>query len=627
LVLTLLAALVAALIGLAIAARAAPPRAVSLGTAGISALVVLLTLGSLASRAEASVLALPIGPLGGALRLALDPLGAAFLLLLFVPAIACAVFADAAGDTTAAERAGLPGWLAAVALVVLAYDAWSLTLGLTGAGVAGRLLLSAGSPRAAQAYAAMAGVAAVCLVIALALMAPPATPWLDCDFAAIRAVPVEGWRTIAVLILALTGAAALVGVPAILQSAGASAPLVGIGSGIGIYLLLRMLLDLSGPPQSLWTGVPLLLIGGAAAVFGCARTVLGATIEQVLAVGALQQMGLAVMAIGVALAARATDLTPVASLALAASWLLLVTHALCRTALLLCAGAVRRAAGTDNLGRPGGLIHRMPVTALCTLIALLGTAMLPPGLGFAGFWLLIQSLLGAFGISGPSLQIPIALAVLLAALSAGVAAMAAVRLAGVTFLGRPRTPRVAVAEEVPRAQRLCLVGITAMTALLAVLPGLALLPASRALARLANGSGPGMPLVLKPAAEAPGYAPLAIGALLVAVCYALLWLSRRRGPGYRREPAWTDGFAPPPPWLPFGDPATQIGAASLAEPLRSVLGNHPAGLVAALRSCRAHLHAALRRAPRLSGTLGLAGSVAITLAALVVAIVVWLSAS
>jgi hypothetical protein len=133
--------------------------------------------------------------------------------------------------------------------------------------------------------------------------------------------------------------------------------------------------------------------------------------------------------------------------------------------------------------------------------------------------------------------------------------------------------------------------------------------------------------VLKPAAEAPGYAPLAIGALLAAVCYALLWLSRRRSPGYRREPAWIGGFAPPPPWLPFGDPATQIGAASLAEPLRSVLGNRPASLVAALRSCQARLHDALRSAPKPAGIVGLAGSVAITLVTLVLAIVVWLSAS
>jgi formate hydrogenlyase subunit 3/multisubunit Na+/H+ antiporter MnhD subunit len=626
LVLTLLAVLVAALIGLAIASRAAPPRVVSLGTAGISALVVLLALGSLAFRAEPMVLALPIGPPGGALRLALDPLGVAFLLLLFVPAIACAVFADTVCDATAAERAGLPGWLAAMALILMADDPWSLALGLAGVGVAGWLLLSAGSPRAAQAYAAMAGIAAVCLVMALALMAPPAAAWPECDFGAIRAVPIEGWRTGAVLILTLTGMAALAGVPPLLHLGGASAPLVGAGTTVGIYLLLRMVLDLSGPPQSLWMGMPLLFIGGTAAVFGCARAVLGTTIGQVLAVGSLHQIGLVVMAVGVALCARATDLTPVASLALAASWLLLATHVLCRTTLLLCADVVRRAAGTDNLGRLGGLIHRMPVTTLCALITLSSAALLPPGLGFAGFWLLMQSLLGAFRISGPGLQIPITLAVLLAALSAGLAAMAGVRLVGVVFLGRPRTPRVAVAEEVPRPYRLCLVGLTAMTAMLAVLPGLALLPASQALALLANGSGPRMPLVLKPAAEAPGYAPLAIGALLAAVCYALLWLSRRRGAGYRREPAWIGGFAPPPPWLPFGDPATQIGAASLAEPLHTVLGGQSAGHVAAFQSCRERLHDVLRGAPRLAGSLGLAGSIAVSLAALVVAIV-WLSAS
>ena len=50
------------------------------------------------------------------------------------------------------------------------------------------------------------------------------------------------------------------------------------------------------------------------------------------------------------------------------------------------------------------------------------------------------------------------------------------------------------------------------------------------------------------------------------------WLWRRRGSARRREPAWSGGFSPPPPWLPFGDPATQIGAVSFAEPIRRILG-------------------------------------------------------
>ena len=78
-------------------------------------------------------------------------------------------------------------------------------------------------------------------------------------------------------------------------------------------------------------------------------------------------------------------------------------------------------AGTRRLDLLGGLIHRMPVTAMCFFAGLFGAAMLPPGLGFAGFWLLFQSLLGAFRIGGFGLQLLIAFAVLLAGMSVGLA--------------------------------------------------------------------------------------------------------------------------------------------------------------------------------------------------------------
>jgi hydrogenase-4 component B len=396
-----------------------------------------------------------------------------------------------------------------------------------------------------------------------------------------------------------------------------------------MYLLFRVLLDLCGPAQPLWWGVPLLLVGAASAVLGPLRAAFATSLEPVLAIGSLHQVGLAVMGLGVALLARAADLPQVASLALDASWLQLVTHALCRTLLLLCATAARHGAGTRRLDRLGGLIHRMPVTGACTLAGLFGAAMLPPGLGFAGFWLLFQSLLGISRIGGFGLQLLIALVVALAALSVGLAAMAAVRLAGVVFLGRPRTPRTAAAEEVQRALRLCLICLAALTGLLAVLPGLALLPVAQGLAQLVNGSGLGMAVVLKPAAEAPGYSPVAIAGLLALACCAMLWLLRRRGPGHRREPAWSGGFSPSPPWLPFGDPATQIGAASFAEPLRRMLGPWLAlpGAVGQLSTSLARLRDRLRGAAEAASQPSLPGSVAVTLAVLVLAIAVWLVAS
>jgi hypothetical protein len=74
-------------------------------------------------------------------------------------------------------------------------------------------------------------------------------------------------------------------------------------------------------------------------------------------------------------------------------------------------------------------------------------------------------------------------------------------------------------------------------------------------------------------ADAPGYAALAIAALLaLAGALAAAMLRSPRQSGTHGVPAWECGAEPPPPWLPFGDPLTQYGGASMAQPLRRTLG-------------------------------------------------------
>jgi hydrogenase-4 component B len=624
LVLTLLAISIAALVLLAIAANWASHRVVALGTAGIAAVGVLLVLITMPGGDPPAIMTLPIGPPGGSMRLSLDPLGAAFVLLLFLAAAPCAVFADAGQHSASEARAGLPASLAAALLIVLADNAFTLAVGVAALGVGGWLLLVSCQEAdetgdIAMSYLGVAVVAAACLVAALALMAPPAADWLALDYSQIRAAPPEGWRAAAVVVLTYVAAAGLAGLAPLhvwlTRFGSASAWLVGAGACIGLYLLFRVVLDLCGPAQPLWWGVALIVAGAASAVLGPLRSAFVAEIEPVLAVGSLHQAGTAVVALGVALLARAADLPQVASLALGAAWLQLVAHALCRTLLLLCADAVRQGAGTRRLDRSGGLVHRMPITGACTVAGLLGAAMLPPGLGFAGFWLLFQSLLGAFVIGGFGLRLVIAFAVLLTGLSVGLAALSAVRLAGVVFLGRPRTPRTAVAEEVPLQRRLCLIGLAGLTGVLAVFPGLALLPATRAVVGLTGGPGFGMPLLLKPGVAAPGYAAVAIAGLLALAVFAMGWHWRSRGAGRRREPIWSGGFAPPPPWLPFGDPAAQAGGASFAEPLRRILPSCPT--LPRFNTPRAWLRDRLRGAAAGVRQPGVPISVAVTLAALV----------
>jgi hypothetical protein len=67
---------------------------------------------------------------------------------------------------------------------------------------------------------------------------------------------------------------------------------------------------------------------------------------------------------------------------------------------------------------------------------------------------------------------------------------------------------------------------------------------------------------------------LAVVAVLLAAAGGALVLALRRWTvaGGRRGPFWANGFAAAPAWLPFGDPATQYGGASFAQPLRRSLG-------------------------------------------------------
>ena len=80
-------------------------------------------------------------------------------------------------------------------------------------------------------------------------------------------------------------------------------------------------------------------------------------------------------------------------------------------------------------------------------------------------------------------------------------------------------------------------------------------------------------LALVPQTDAPGYAPLGILALLFLLLMGIAACLRNWAvAGYRHGPAWDCGFGAPPDWLPFGDPATQYGPGSMAQPLRRALG-------------------------------------------------------
>ncbi len=573
------------------------------GSAILSALGVALAVACLIAGGPPAAMPLPIGLPGAVLpggggTLVLDPLAALFLLIVFVSAGFCALYAMDQHDAEDRRAlAGFPLFVAAMALTVLAGDGFTLVLGFELMSLVSWLMVLArhedpASREAGLFYVGMALFGALCLVPALALLASTVSR-PDLHFAAMRAVPPEGWRAGVVLVLVLLGAGSKAGLAPLhpwLPLAHPAAPghvsalMSGAMTKVALYVLIRLLFDIGGAAQPLWWGIPLLAMGAASALIGALRATAESDIKAVLASSTIENVGLVAIGIGLAMVARGADLPALATLALAGALLHALNHGVFKTLLFLCAGSAAHGAGTRALSRLGGLIHRMPVTTACAMVGAACLAGLPIFAGFAGEWLLLQAVLAAPRIGELALQTMFTVLASVMALAIALAAVAAVRLIGVAFLGRPRTPRTAVADEPGPLARAAMIGLASVAALLGLLPGPAMWlldPVLRSLTGFGMGDRAGW-LMVSPSIETPGYAALAVLLLLaLAAGGARLALRRFAASGQTRGPAWACGFAAPPAWLPFGDPATQYGGASFAEPLgrtlgRSVLGAAPA---------------------------------------------------
>lgn len=591
--LQVLALVVAALFVLGVLGAAAPNSArgmVMATTVAFCACGMAAAFLSLAFGAGTTNLALPLGPPGYAMRLTLDALSCVFLLLLFTASTACSIYAldpHELEDTRALPF--FPVFIGAMALALLAGDGFTLVLGFELMSLASWATVlarheEAASREAALLYIGIAAFGAACLIPALVLLSPPGDD-LGLSFAAMRAnPPPEGWRATLVLVLVLLGAGSKAGLAPLhvwLPLAHPAAPshlsalMSGAMTKVALYVIIRLLFDLAGPAQPLWWGVPLILMGLASAVLGALQANTEGDIKAVLAASTIENVGLIAIGIGVALIARAADQPSLAALAMGGALLHALNHGVFKTLLFLCAGSAQHGGGSRALERLGGLIHRMPITTACMLAGGLALAALPPGSGFASEWMLIQSVLAAPRIGGLALQILFAVTACLVAMSAALAAAAAVRLIGVAFLGRPRTPRASAAEEAGVPMRVALIGLAGLSLLLGVLAGPMLQwigPALRLTVGTAMTEQAGI-LVVRPTSGLAGYAAPAIAMLLgLGLAFVLLALRRWAAAGHRRGPAWACGFAASPAWLPFGDPLTQYGGASFAQPVRRALG-------------------------------------------------------
>lgn len=250
-----------------------------------------------------------------------------------------------------------------------------------------------------------------------------------------------------------------------------SALMSGVMVKVALYGLVRVLWEWLGEPPG-WVGAAVLALGALSAVGGIVYALFAQDLKRLLAFSTIDNVGIALLALGASLLFRSRGEDAWAALALGAALLHVVNHAACKGLLFLGAGSLERAVGSLDLDGLGGLLRRMPWTGGALLVGCAAIAGLPTLNGFASEWLTAQSLLHvpALGATWDGALGALALTALAAA--AALAAYCFVKVVGTALLGPTSRAACANAVEAPRAMRAAVVSLAAACVALGLAPGL-----------------------------------------------------------------------------------------------------------------------------------------------------------
>ncbi len=450
-------------------------------------------------------------------------------------------------------------FVAGMLLVLLADDAFFFMIAWELMSVASYFLVAfqhenPANRRAAFIYLIMAEVGAIAIILGFGVLASFASGF---TFDELRQAPLsETWASIA-FVLALLGfgmKAGLVPIHVWLPEAHPVAPshisalMSGVMLKVAVYGLIRFTYDLLGDIQWQW-GLVLLIIGSATSVLGVFYAIMQHNLKRLLAYHSVENIGIIFIGLGLSLIFIGNGHLQLGIVGLVAALFHTLNHALFKSLLFLGAGGILHQTHESDIEHMGGLIHRMPKTAVYFLIGCLAISALPPLNGFVSEWLTFQAALQTDILDNGILRslIPIAAASL--ALAAALAAACFVKVYGTIFLGLPRSRHCAKAEEIQDKGIFAGLGLLAgLCFLFGVFPGLIIALLNNISDQLLGQTLPNADaahwLWLAPVSmQQASYAALyVVMGMLIAGGISFRYLRRDPATANRRSNTWDCGF-------------------------------------------------------------------------------------
>jgi hydrogenase-4 component B len=225
-----------------------------------------------------------------------------------------------------------------------------------------------------------------------------------------------------------------------------SALMSGVMIKTAVYGLLLFLFNFLGETPG-WWGHVILAVAILSTLLGILYALMENDLKRLLAFSSIENIGIILLGVGMALVFKTLHQSLYAGFALVAALYHVINHAIFKGLLFLGAGSVLSGTHTRSMEDLGGLIRKMPWTAVFFLVGTMAIAALPPLNGFISEWLtFIALLLGCEGAS-PAMRFFSPLLAALLGLAGALAATCFVKAFGISFLGKPRSEHAAHARE------------------------------------------------------------------------------------------------------------------------------------------------------------------------------------
>jgi len=214
----------------------------------------------------------------------------------------------------------------------------------------------------------------------------------------------------------------------------------GVMSGVmiklGIFGILRMLLLVNQNYLSI--GYFILIFSIISGLYGVILAIVQHDLKKLLAYHSIENIGIIGMGIGLGAIGIGIQNPYLAFAGFAGALLHTLNHSLFKSLLFYGAGTIYQAIHTLNIDSMGGLIKKMPQTAILFLVAAMAICGLPPFNGFISEFLIYQGFFEGIHFGSVALTTVLILSIVALVLIGGLALLCFTKAFGIIFLGSER---------------------------------------------------------------------------------------------------------------------------------------------------------------------------------------------